>query len=135
MDDGDFIMDEKNAISSMKDGNYNGKYLTAPIMTEHLNQLGKFIFLSKQYNIRLVVVLFPETYDNGIEFSEKHINIPLFNFFKNNGIPVLDTYQLFKNIPEKERIVNITDAHPSVEVNRKLADELYNFLKILNYVQ
>lgn len=130
-----YVFTEESAISSMKDGNYSGKYLVPAILNQHLNQLGKFIMLSRQYNIKLVVVLFPETYDNGIDFSEKNINLPLYNFFRNNGVPVLDTYQLFKNIPEKERIVNITDAHPSVMANRKIADELYKFLKSLNYVQ
>ena len=130
-----FVMDEKNALSSMKDGNYYGKYLTSAIMTQHLNQLGKFIIVSKQYNIRLVVVLFPETYDNGIDFSEKYVNYPLFSFFKNNGVPVIDTYQIFKNIPEKDRIVNKTDAHPSELANKRIAEELYNFLKSTNYVQ
>ena len=76
----------------------------------------------------MMALLLPETWDETIDYSENHVNLPIGAFFKEQGIPVLDAYTIFKQTPIEERVVNANDAHPSVLVHEKIANELYKAL-------
>ena len=121
-------------LSDGNKNNYQSFYLRKDMFQEHLNNLYRFVLLGRQENIPLLVLLFPEAWDETIDYSETYINKPIRKFFNEQGIQVLDTYSLFKELPVYERVINNTDAHPSVVVNQKIADALYARLTSLGLV-
>ena len=115
------------AQDAMKD-NYMTFYMKKELMEKHLHDLEKFVIYCEQTSIPLVVVLFPSTWDIMMNYTERYANQPIREFFEGKGIPVLDTYTLLKNIPEKDRIVNFSDAHPGEKAQLVIAEELYRTL-------
>ena len=103
-------------------------FLDSVSLAEHEARLGQIADYCNEKNIKLGVVLFPEIWNETLNFSEEHVNLPLAKFFKARNVPSLDTYNLFKSLPEEERVVNFNDAHPSVASHKLIADSL--FLKL-----
>lgn len=103
-------------------------YLDESVYSQHLQNIYQFVLLSREESIPLVVILFPETWDETIEFSEAYANKPIEAFLQREGIPVLDLYNIVKSIPVRDRVVNDNDAHPSELVHQKVADALGDFL-------
>ncbi|MBL4665420.1 MAG: SGNH/GDSL hydrolase family protein [Nitrospinaceae bacterium] len=103
-------------------------YLNESMFTQHVQNLYQFVLLSREESIPLAVVLFPETWDETIDFSGAFANKPIEAFMQREGIPVLDLYSTVKSIPIKERIVNNNDAHPSELTHLKVAEALHDFL-------
>ncbi|MBI2968675.1 MAG: SGNH/GDSL hydrolase family protein [Bacteroidetes bacterium] len=109
--------------------NYLSYYLNDTLFKQHIDALYSFIYLSRKENVPLIIVLFPETHDVTIDYSEEYVNRPIEKFFLNQNIPVLDTYSLIKNFSLEDRAVNWGDAHPSAKVHRAVAEELYRMMK------
>ena len=110
-------------------------YLNKDMFTQHLKDIYQFVLLSREESIPLVVLLFPETWDETIEFSETYANQPIEAFLQREGIAVLDVYPTIKEVPVVERIVNNNDAHLSELAHHKIADVLHDFLvksKLIN---
>lgn len=105
--------------------NYLSFYLDPGMQQEHMNNLYQFVLLSRQEHIPMLALLLPETWDETIDYSETSVNVPIGAFFKDQGIPVVDAYKLFKETPIEDRVVNENDAHPSVLIHKKISEELY----------
>ncbi|MBL4734867.1 MAG: SGNH/GDSL hydrolase family protein [Flavobacteriales bacterium] len=105
--------------------NYQSFYLDPEMRQEHLRNLYQFVLLSQQEQIPLLALLLPETWDETIDYSENYVNLPIGAFFKEHGILALDAYNLFKQTPIQERVVNSNDAHPSILMHQKIAESLY----------
>jgi len=101
------------------------------IMEEHLSDLNKIVEFCKKDNIPLIVVLFPFMKDT--ETSDLFI-IPIEKFFINKNIAIVNVADLIDKIPPAKRVVNNNDPHPSVLVNRLIAEELYRTLLTKKFV-
>lgn len=101
-------------------------YQDRTILQEHLSDLNNFIEFSEEESIDLIVLLFPYLQD--LEFCSTLL-ILVENFFIEKGIKVINVSGLVEDIPSKKRIVNLNDAHPSVLINKLVADEVFEALQ------
>jgi len=106
-------------------------YENSTIRDEHLRDLYSFIKISKTYNVKLIVMLVPNL--SRQEISDKYLPF-VENLFVNNDIPVLNVSDLIRDMKMHKRIVNKNDGHPSVIVNKMMAEELYKMLIAENYI-
>ncbi|PCH98523.1 MAG: hypothetical protein COB85_01400 [Bacteroidetes bacterium] len=109
-------------------------YLNEDIFKQHLQNLHQFVLLSREESIPLIVILFPETWDETIEFSKTYTNQPITAFFTRQNVSVLDLYETLSQLPVRDRIVNNNDAHPSELTHQKVAELLYNYLKTSKFI-
>ena len=97
-------------------------------LREHFKNLQKFVDYCEDKSIPLIVISFPSM-SQYIGLTDSLVSKPIEQFFKNQNIPAISVFDLVRDIPVQLRAVNSTDMHPSVEVNRRIADELYLVLK------
>ncbi|MFH1319495.1 MAG: SGNH/GDSL hydrolase family protein [Bacteroidota bacterium] len=109
-------------------------YLQEEILSRHLLNLDRFIQYCNQKAIPLIVVSFPAL-NNGIAFTKMIVNNPIENFFNERGVIYISVYDLVKDLPESKRTINSNDSHPSVLVNKIIAEELYKTLVENNIVK
>jgi hypothetical protein len=102
-------------------------YNNADILAKHEADLKLFVDYARGNSIQLMVVVFP--YLDHIEMSDSIYVNNIVNFFKANKINVINVSPLVKDIPVRERIININDAHASKKVNRIIAQEILNKLE------
>ena len=100
------------------------RYLDEQVLSQHTQDLEKFIGWSRENNVRLVVVVFPNLSQGGIAISSLLVCKPIADFFQQQGIEVVNVYDLVKALPAHERVVNSSDTHPSPKVNKLVAEEL-----------
>jgi hypothetical protein len=92
----------------------------------HLRDLGRFVAYARNRRIPFVVVAFPHLVDT--ERTRRQI-APVIDTFRSHDVPVLDVALLLNDMPLAERIVNPNDAHPSRELNRRVAESLLDLLR------
>lgn len=121
---------EKEHVEFLKSGEaitfHLAMFLNADSVEVHKQRLSDIVNYCDSSHIEMGVVLFPEIWKTTLDFSEEYVNAPLADFFNAKGIPCLDTYNLFSAIPEKERVVNFNDAHPSEKAHSAIADSLFH---------
>lgn len=102
-------------------------YSHEPSLTEHYKDLQRFVDYSQEVDAELVVIIVPFVHDlveNNDVYTEK-----IKRFFENQNIKVLDVGSKIKHLPLKDMVVNNSDSHASVKVNRIIADELLKLEK------
>ena len=118
----DHMMEERNKA------NYQAFYLREEMFNEHLRNLSRFVSLTEREGIPMMLMLLPETWDETIDYSAEYVNKPINQLFSQLGVPVLDLYNLLKEISIEERVVSNRDAHLSVHSNEQIGSRLYEFV-------
>ena len=93
--------------------------------TIHKNELLQVSNYSKAYNIRLIVVVFPEL---GEINGSRSITDKVVGFLHQQGVEVLDLAPLLTGRKTRELVVNNFDHHPSVLLHHEIADRLAEIL-------
>jgi hypothetical protein len=101
-------------------------YKNDKVLSMHKDDLALFINYAKKNSIQLIVVVFPFLTD--IETSDSMYVNDIVNYFEDNKVSIINVSLLIKEIPIHERIVNRNDSHPSVKLNRIVAQEILNKL-------
>ncbi len=102
-------------------------YKNDNILSKHKDDLGMFISYAKGNAIQLIVVVFP--FLTEVETSDAMYVNDIVKYFNDNKISVINVSRLVKDIPVNERIVNRNDSHPSVKLNKIVAQEILNKLQ------
>jgi len=97
-------------------------YQNKTVMTEHKENLQKFIEDARRKSINLIVVVFPFLQD--LEMSDQMYVKEIVSFFEGHHVPTINVTPLVKNIPLPDRIINVNDAHASAKVHKIVADEI-----------
>ncbi len=88
----------------------------------HFKDLKKIVNYSKDIDVPIVFLLFTDLRELGVDVTNEIVNKPITQYLESLGIYVINTIDVIESIKEKERIVNKFDSHPSVVLNKKLAD-------------
>jgi lysophospholipase L1-like esterase len=96
-------------------------YARPETLAAHLADLDRFVEFSRSRDVPLLVVAFPHLLNAAA--TRRQIG-PVIRHLEQRGVPVLDVFPLLETLPVPERVVNRNDAHPSVRLNRLVADAL-----------
>jgi hypothetical protein len=103
-------------------------YANAVALNLHLADLERFVTFADEHGVPLLVVAFPHLVNT--ESPRRSIE-PVTRFFQDQRIPLLDVSPMVERLQLRERIVNRSDAHPSVLLNHLVADSLLVMLRTL----
>ncbi len=117
----------RNHLSNSYINFLNQAYKNDHILSKHKEELKLFIDYARENSIQLIVVIFPFLTD--VEMSDSMYMNDITDFFQDNKIRFINVSHLVRDIPVSERIVNKNDGHPSIKVNKIVAQEI---LKIIN---
>jgi hypothetical protein len=101
---------------------------------EHRADLKAIVDLCRENGTQLLVLTFPELYDEAIDFTHQQISLPLESWFSGFKVPVVHAYDVLRPLPESDRIVNQNDMHPSVAAHRAVADLILRRLDELGWL-
>lgn len=104
----------------------NQAYNNELILSKHKEELRLFIDYANENSIQLIVVVFPFLTD--IEMSNSMYMNKIIDFFQGNKVRVINVSNLIKDIPVSERLLNKNDGHPSIKVNRIVAQEILKYI-------
>jgi hypothetical protein len=91
----------------------------------HQDDLRGVIRWCSEQGVDLFVVVFPNLL--AVEES-RPMTSKVVNLFRANGVPVLDVAAMVENDDPRSLVVNRLDPHPSVELHRRIAAELYEMM-------
>jgi len=96
----------------------------------HFNDLKTIVdYVTDSIKSKIVILTYPEGDDNTIDSSNFYINQKIASHFKDEkNVFIFNTTALFKRINQKGRVVNMFDGHPSAQMNKIIADSLFQFL-------
>lgn len=96
----------------------------------HFNDLKTIVdYVTDSIKSKIVILTYPEGDDNTIDSSNFYINQKIASQFKDEkNVFIFNTTALFKRINQKGRVVNMFDGHPSAQMNKIIADSLFQFL-------
>jgi hypothetical protein len=103
-------------------------YTNPAALSLHLSDLKQFVSFANEHRVPLLVVAFPHLVNT--EASRRLIE-PVIRFFEDQRIPLLDVSPIVERLKLRDRIANQNDAHPSVLLNRLVADSLLVMLRTL----
>jgi len=103
-------------------------YSDSAIMALHYGQLDSFFQYAKTKHIPIAVVVFP--FLQNIAVSDTIYVNKIVSYCSQNKIPCLNVSELVRKEKTKDLVVNVNDGHPSVALNRLVANELKNKIKI-----
>jgi len=103
-------------------------YLDREKLKRHLNNLNKFVNYCEHRSIPLIVVSFPSLTEH-MERTVKVVTNPIEHYFFELDVTTVSVFDLVRDLSVEERTVNSTDAHPSIEVHSRIADELFAILE------
>jgi hypothetical protein len=96
-------------------------------LREHFSDLDSIVSLCRNRGIRLRAVISPFMQDPA---SSRGLYVEkVGDFFKERGVPVVDPTNRIERMNIGERIVNHTDMHASVSVNRIVAGEILSVMQ------
>lgn len=96
-------------------------YDDAEKWAEHQARLQEFVDYANEREIPLLVIVWPTLNDMDLSLAA---NQRVENFFREAGTIVVDIRPSIEPIPIPERMINDFDAHPSLIVNRRVAEAL-----------
>ncbi|MBK8672751.1 MAG: SGNH/GDSL hydrolase family protein [Bacteroidetes bacterium] len=96
----------------------------------HFNDLKTIVdYVTDSIKSKIVILTYPEGDDNTIDSSNFYINQKIASHFKDEkNVFIFNTTALFKRVNQKGRVVNMFDGHPSAQMNKIIADSLFQFL-------
>jgi hypothetical protein len=100
-------------------------YRDTLLFNKHCEDLSEIFDYCKSINAKLYFLVFPSM-DSNMEYSVPLVVDPIIKYLESNEIETINVYELVKHLPLRKRIVNLNDEHPSVLVNKIIAEE---FLK------
>lgn len=109
--------DEAPYVNSLKSA-YNNE----DVLSQHKNDLKQFIDYANANSDELIVVIFP--FMNNLELSNSLYVNKIVKYFEENNVKTINVSNLVKNMPLRDRIVNLNDAHASIKVNILVAKEI-----------
>ncbi len=101
-------------------------YTNDKVVQMHLAPMIEILNSFKQNNIRAVVVILPFLQD--IPLARQLYVTKLCSLLKSLEIEYIDLSTAIEKLPISDRIVNVTNPHPSVEVNKLTADALLKLI-------
>jgi lysophospholipase L1-like esterase len=96
-------------------------YNDTVIWETHKIELQQFIDISRNNNIRLIVIIFPQM--TNIEYSMP-ITEKVFSLFQQNDVESVDLSHKFKTWNENDLIVSKVDSHPNETAHREVSSLL-----------
>jgi hypothetical protein len=100
-------------------------YRDTILFNKHCEDLSEIFDYCKSINTKLYFLVFPSM-DSNMEYTVPLVVDPIIKYLESNEIETINVYELVKHLPLRKRIVNLNDEHPSVLVNKIIAEE---FLK------
>jgi len=97
------------------------------VLNKHLLDLNLFIDYAREDSVPLLVVVFPFMQD--IPFSEELYIGKITDYLEQQQIDYIDVSTLVEDLSVSDRVINNNDTHPSEIVNRRVADEIENYLQ------
>ncbi|MEM7104593.1 MAG: SGNH/GDSL hydrolase family protein [Bacteroidota bacterium] len=108
--------------------NYLGYYLEPELIDLHLSNI---ISLRTLYpETKLIVLLFPNLNEITIDYSDRNVNQSIIKALAATDIASINLTPLISFLPEKQRIVNKYNFHPSEAIHKMVADTLGTFLTL-----
>jgi hypothetical protein len=107
------------------EGSLESCYQDPKALKLHRRDLEAIVIYCRERRLPLLVVAFPHLVR--AEPTRKLIE-PVIEFFGAQGVLVVDVFPLLERLPVRDRIVNSNDAHPSVLLNRLVADAVLSAL-------
>jgi hypothetical protein len=108
------------------EGDYFGflkeAYSNQEILKDHFAELDGIIEETKRRKSKLLFLPVPMM--ENIELS-KTVMAPVMDHFRNRGVPIVEVTSAIAKLPFKERLASRTDPHPSISVQKIIADALY----------
>lgn len=101
-------------------------YNDSLILSEHFNDLQRFVDYSNEHGIELIVIVFP--FLQALDMSKELYIDNITSFFHDNNVHTINVATLLKDIEPGERVVNRYDAHASRLVNQIVAEEIIKLL-------
>jgi len=102
-------------------------YNNEEVLNKHLLDLNLFIDYAREDSVPLLVVVFPFMQD--IPFSEELYIGKITDYLEQQQIDYIDVSTLVEDLSVSDRVINNNDTHPSEIVNRRVADEIENYLQ------
>jgi lysophospholipase L1-like esterase len=97
-------------------------YKTDSIYQKHQDDLKEFVEYTNKEKILLIAVIFP--FMQNLDLSDELYNEKIKNFFESENIKYVDVSMLIRKNNITNLVVNKNDAHPSIDVNKVVADDL-----------
>ena len=109
-----------------------GKYLentykNQKVVSEHKNDIKRFIDFCNENSIELIVVVFPFMQD--LNLSDTVYVKEILKYLYENKVKTINVSPLIENIPLNDRVVNKFDGHPSKKINIIVAKEILKLVK------
>ena len=102
-------------------------YRDTTIFEQHSNDLLKFVDFTEANSIELIVVLFP--FFENLTLSDDLYIQKIVNLFSSHNVKTINVNDLVDNVAIEKLVVNSNDGHPSVYVNKIVANEIINVVK------
>ena len=115
---------EESTYAEFISSAYNNK----DILDSHLSDLDNILNYCTSNEITPYLIIFP--FMNDLDLSHKLLT-PIETHLIEQDIRFINFVDILKDIPIKRRMVNSNDGHPSAEVHKLVAEELYNMLHLL----
>ncbi|MBI2009812.1 MAG: SGNH/GDSL hydrolase family protein [Candidatus Chisholmbacteria bacterium] len=101
---------------------FEALYRDPEIWIRHLQELKNLIDYTRENNLGLAVVIFPNIVDLGEDYSARDIHQNVATFFKANNIPVIDLLDVYAGLSPDDILVSRRDFHAN-ELGHSLAAE------------
>ncbi|MDP6908117.1 MAG: SGNH/GDSL hydrolase family protein, partial [Flavobacteriales bacterium] len=103
---------------------YYSYYLNQELMETHLNMLDSIADWTERNNSEYLLMLFPATTDQILSDTDRIINQPIQQHAEKNQVSVLNLTAVLEEMSESDRVVSKLDPHPSIKLNKAVADTL-----------
>jgi len=101
-------------------------YDNQEVLDDHYKDLAKVSHFADSTGAKLIVLIYPELTD--LELSNNIYVSRIVGFFQDKAYAVIDVSDLVKQMPVKERVVSMIDAHGSEKVHLIVANKLFEVI-------
>ncbi len=101
-------------------------YTDTTVLNQHLRDLQKMVDYRDSTQAKMYAVFIPFLFqlDKSASYTK-----PVEDYLRSKGVEVITINDGIKMIPEKERVVGKNDGHGSAELNKLIADRVYDAMK------
>jgi GDSL-like Lipase/Acylhydrolase family len=105
------------------------------LLSIHIQNLEKIYDRFRGDSVKYIIMLYPDLIDLTLRSNVVAVNRKLGLALKARGIAYIDLTPLAFRLPEKQRMVNNIDAHPSPRMNHLFADSLVQHLRGIHWLK
>lgn len=114
---------------------FEALYHDPEIWVRHLKELKNVIDYTREHQLGLAVVIFPNIVDLGADYSARDIHQRVATFFRANNIPVIDLLDVYAGYSPDDLLVSRRDFHAN-ELGHSLATTaIFETIKNENWAQ